>query len=133
MHVAAASFHALQLAHQAQRSAKMAPTPYRVLTDRPRVQSLDGQDDGAEGEQGSSRSSQSSQSSEDQDGQAESSGQGEYEFSQWEERVLEMVMEALRMSGLALLLQAISTTLLGQPRAPSRVSGRRVQLLLVSR
>lgn len=33
--------------------------------------------------------------------------------SLWEERVLEMVMEALRISGLALALQALATFLLG--------------------
>ena len=76
------------------------------------VQSMEGQDDGAQQEEGSSRSSSSR--SGDAGGKGENGGQGEYEFSQWEERVLEMVMEALRMSGLALLLQAISTALLGQ-------------------
>ena len=106
------------------------------------MQPKEGQDDGAEegqknegsqgGQKAQSGSSSSSGSSSDSsktgeaaggrsstgntaEQEAGSSGQAEHEFSQWEERVLEIVMEALRMSGLALLLQAISTCLLGPP------------------
>ena len=38
---------------------------------------------------------------------------GEYEFSAWEERVLQVVMDSLRMAALALGMQAISSVLLG--------------------
>ena len=47
-------------------------------------------------------------------------GQGaEYEFTRWEERVLEVVMDAMRMSALALMLQALSSCMLGTiPASP---------------
>ena len=43
---------------------------------------------------------------------------GEYEFTRWEERVLEVVMDAMRMSALALMLQALSSCMLGTAPAP---------------
>jgi hypothetical protein len=43
---------------------------------------------------------------------AESSG-AEYEFTAWEERVMEVVMEAMRMAGLALAMRAMATICLG--------------------
>ena len=39
----------------------------------------------------------------------------EYEFTRWEERIMEVVMEAMRMAGLALGLQALSSVALGAP------------------
>ena len=43
----------------------------------------------------------------------------EYEFTRWEERIMEVVMEAMRMAGLALGLQALSSVALGRPSIPS--------------
>lgn len=42
-------------------------------------------------------------------------GAGEYEFTVWEDRILEVVMEAMRMAGLALSVRAIATFCLGAP------------------
>lgn len=39
----------------------------------------------------------------------------EYEFTRWEERIMEVVMEAMRMAGLALGLQASSSVAVGAP------------------
>lgn len=39
---------------------------------------------------------------------------GEYEFSAWEERVLQVVMDSLRMAGLATALHALASILLGE-------------------
>lgn len=39
----------------------------------------------------------------------------EYEFTVWEDRILEVVMEAMRMAGLALAVRAIATFCLGAP------------------
>ncbi len=41
--------------------------------------------------------------------------QPQYEFSRWEERIMEVVMEAMRMAGLALGLQAFSSVAVGAP------------------
>jgi hypothetical protein len=37
----------------------------------------------------------------------------EYEFTPWEDRILEVVMEAMRMAGLALAVRALATICLG--------------------
>jgi hypothetical protein len=47
-----------------------------------------------------------------QDGKKEGKMQ-EYEFTVWEDRILEVVMEAMRMAGLALAVRAIATFCLG--------------------
>lgn len=47
----------------------------------------------------------------------------EYEFTPWEDRILEVVMEAMRMAGLALSMRAMATVCLGTSQAsfcPSR-------------
>ena len=44
--------------------------------------------------------------------------QREYEFTRWEERIMEVVMEAMRMAGLALGLQALSSVALGNFQEP---------------
>ncbi len=38
----------------------------------------------------------------------------EYEFTPWEGRILEVVMESMRMAGLALAVRAIATICLGE-------------------
>ena len=37
----------------------------------------------------------------------------EYEFTRWEERILEVVMDSMRAAGIMAAIQAISTALLG--------------------
>lgn len=39
----------------------------------------------------------------------------EYEFTAWEDRMMEVVMESMRMAGLALAMRAIATICLGAP------------------
>ena len=50
-----------------------------------------------------------------EEGDKEHGNTKEYEFSAWEERVLHVVMDSLRMAALALGLQAMSSVLLGKP------------------
>ena len=57
-----------------------------------------------------------------EDNERKEEGTGEYEFSPWEERVLQVVMDALRMAALALGLQALSSVLLGVALAGSATS-----------
>ncbi|KAK9846658.1 hypothetical protein WJX81_008623 [Elliptochloris bilobata] len=51
--------------------------------------------------------------SHDRAGLAQGRRRREYEFTRWEERIMEVVMEAMRMAGLALGLQALSSVALG--------------------
>ena len=62
-------------------------------------------------------SSADAESSSDEESE-ERKGKGElpeYEFTVWEDRILEVVMEAMRMAGLALAVRAIATFCLGAP------------------
>ncbi|EIE25245.1 hypothetical protein COCSUDRAFT_40552 [Coccomyxa subellipsoidea C-169] len=68
-------------------------------------------------QKGSERASSSeAERSSDEGNKEESEGKDgvqEYEFTVWEDRILEVVMEAMRMAGLALAVRAIATFCLG--------------------
>ena len=68
-------------------------------------------------QKGSERASSSeAERSSDEGSKEESEGKDgvqEYEFTVWEDRILEVVMEAMRMAGLALAVRAIATFCLG--------------------
>lgn len=68
-----------------------------------------GPDEDGEGEAGEQADGEKEEGA-DQEG---SGKKLEYEFTRWEERVLEVVMDSMRMSALALSLQALSTVMLG--------------------
>lgn len=56
----------------------------------------------------------------------------EYEFTAWEERVMEVVMEAMRMAGLALAMRAMATICLGARSLPCPCQSHAVQPLVPS-
>ena len=55
----------------------------------------------------------------------------QYELSQWENRILDVIMDSMRMSALSVALQCLSSLLLGEPEPhPGRHQGRHVHICL---
>ncbi len=82
------------------------------LAEKARKEAAEFRGDGEKGESSVSEPGSDAESSIDNESREEGEP-AEYEFTVWEDRILEVVMEAMRMAGLALAVRAIGTFCLG--------------------
>ncbi|CAL8461769.1 g1300 [Coccomyxa elongata] len=82
------------------------------LAEKARKEAAEFRGDGEKGESSVSEPGSDAESSIDSESREEGEP-AEYEFTVWEDRILEVVMEAMRMAGLALAVRAIGTFCLG--------------------
>ena len=82
------------------------------LTEKARQEAAEFRGEGGNGESSVSQAGSDAENSIDDESREEGEP-AEYEFTVWEDRILEVVMEAMRMAGLALAVRAIGTFCLG--------------------
>lgn len=82
------------------------------LAEKARNEAAEFRGDGEKGESSTSEPGGDAESSIGNESREEGEP-AEYEFTVWEDRILEVVMEAMRMAGLALAVRAIGTFCLG--------------------